>query len=76
MNEDNLLKVYEEYMSLTGKLLSEDANALELAPIMIKIGLEIYKTVMSKEDFDRMVDYISDCRGDVRNLSEFLPEIH
>jgi hypothetical protein len=76
MNEDNLLKVYEEYMELTDKLISENASALEIAPIMIKIGLEIYKTVMSKEDFNKMVDYISDSRDDIRNLSEFLPEIH
>jgi hypothetical protein len=76
MNEDNLLKVYEEYMELTDKLISENASALEIAPIMIKIGLEIYKTVMSEEDFNKMVDYISDSRDDVRDLSDFLPEIH
>ena len=76
MKENDLIEVYNKYMELTDKLLGENISAIEVAPIMIKLGLEIYKTVMTPEDYDRMVDFISDHRDDVQDLSEFLPEIH
>ena len=76
MKENDLIEVYNKYMELTDTLLRENISAIEVAPIMIKLGLEIYKTVMSPEDYDRMVDFISDHRDDVRDLSDFLPEIH
>ena len=76
MNDENLVRTYEEFMTLADKLLGEDIKAIEIAPILIRMGLEIYKTVMSPEDYDRMVDFISDHREDVRDLNEFLPELH
>ncbi len=63
-------------MVLTDKLLGEDVKAIEIAPILIKLGLEIYKTVMSPEDYNRMVDFISDHRDEINDLSDFLPELH
>lgn len=76
MNDDNLVNTYNEFMILTDKLLGEDVKAIEIAPILIKLGLEIYKTVMSPDDYDRMVDFISDHRDEINDLSDFLPELH
>ncbi len=76
MNDDHLVNTYNEFMILTDKLLGEDVKAIEIAPILIKLGLEIYKTVMLPEDYDRMVDFISDHRDEINDLSDFLPELH
>lgn len=76
MNDENLINTYNEFMILTDKLLGEDVKAIEIAPILIKLGLEIYKTVLSPEEYDRMVDFISDHRGEINDLSNFLPELH
>jgi hypothetical protein len=76
MNDDHLVNTYNEFMILTDKLLGEDVKAIEIAPILIKLGLEIYKTVMSPDDYDRMVDFISDHRDEINDLSDFLPELH
>ncbi len=76
MNDDHLVNTYNEFMILTDKLLGEDVKAIEIAPILIKLGLEIYKTVMSPDDYDRMVDFISDHREEINDLSDFLPELH
>ncbi len=76
MSDEKLVNTYNEFMNLTDKLLGEDVRAIEIAPILIKLGLEIYKTVMSPEDYDRMVDFISDHRDEINDLSEFLPELH
>jgi hypothetical protein len=76
MSEDRLIKAYQEYMLTTDTLLAQGVTALELAPIMVKLGLEIYKTIMSEEDYNKMVDFISDNRNEIQDLSDLLPEIH
>jgi len=76
MSDEKLLEAYQEYMLTTDKLLGQGVRALELAPIMVKLGLEIYKTIMSEEDYNKMVDFISDNRGEIKDLSDLLPEVH
>ena len=76
MSDENLINTYHEFMMLTDKLLGEDVKAIEIAPILIKLGLEIYKTVMDEDDYNRMVDFISDHRDDIHDLKEFMPELH
>lgn len=76
MSDENLLKAYTEYLALSDKLLGEGIRALEIAPIMVRLGLEIYKTAMPEDDYNRMVDYISDMRDEINDLSDTLPEIH
>lgn len=76
MNDEKLINTYHEFMSLTDKLLGEDVKAIEIAPILIKLGLEIYKTVMDQDDYNRMVDFISDHRDEINDLKDFMPELH
>lgn len=76
MSDQKLISTYNEFMTLTDRLLREDVRAIEIAPVLIKIGLEIYKTVMSEEDYNRMVDFISYHRDEINDLKEFMPELH
>jgi hypothetical protein len=76
MNDDNLVHTYQEFMSLTDTLLAKDIRAIEIAPILIKLGLEIYKTVLAKDEYERMVEFIYESRDTVHNLKDFMPELH
>ena len=76
MSDDNLVHTYQEFMSLTDTLLAKDIRAIEIAPILIKLGLEIYKTVLSKDEYERMVEFIYESRDDVHDLKDFMPELH
>ena len=76
MSDDNLINTYHEFMILTDKLLGEDVKAIEIAPILVKLGLEIYKTILSNEEYERMVEFIYDHKDDIRDLKDFLPELH
>jgi hypothetical protein len=76
MSDEKLINTYNEFMILTDKLLGEDVKAIEIAPILIKLGLEIYKTILPPEDYERMVEFIYDHRDDVQNLKDFMPELH
>jgi hypothetical protein len=76
MNDENLINTYGEIMKLADKLLGENVSAIEIAPILVKFGLEIYKTVLSQAEYERMVEYIYDHRDDIKDLKEFMPELH
>ena len=76
MSDKNLINTYNEFMSLTDKLLGQEVKAIEIAPILIKLGLEIYKTILSQDDYERMVEYIYNHRDEINNLRDFLPELH
>lgn len=76
MSDKNLISTYHEFMTLTDQLLREDIKAIEIAPILIKIGLEIYKTILPEEDYERMVEYIYQHRDEINDLRNFMPELH
>lgn len=76
MSDKNLINTYHEFMTVTDRLLKEDIKAIEIAPILIKLGMEIYKTVLPEEDYERMVEYIYEHRDQINNLSDFMPELH
>jgi len=76
MSDKNLITTYQEFMTLTDRLLGEDVKAIEIAPILIKLGLEIYKTILPEEDYERMVEYIYEHRNQINDLSDFMPELH
>lgn len=76
MSDENLINTYHEFMMLTDKLLEKDVKAIEIAPILIKLGLEIYKTILPPEDYDRMVEFIYQRKDEIQDLKEFMPELH
>lgn len=76
MSDENLINTYHEFMMLTDKLLGDDIKAIEIAPILIKLGLEIYKTILPPEEYDRMVEFIYDRKDDIKDLKDFMPELH
>jgi hypothetical protein len=46
----------------------EDGKPLEVAATMMAQALSLYKTVLNAEDYDRMVDSISDSRDKVKSF--------
>lgn len=68
MTTDNELnKIYTKYWELTSDLIPE-YNAVAIAGVMVAQALTIYKTVLTEEGFDSMVDSISDSRKNVKKL--------
>lgn len=67
IKELSLDECYQLYWDLTAKLL-ETKPAVALAGLMTAQAMSIYKTVMSEEDFNRMVDTISAMRDKVKPI--------
>jgi hypothetical protein len=67
---DNQEDLYEKYSKFTALMLEEHAP-LDIAAIMTIISLSMYKTLLDKEGFEKMIDQISNSRNEVKTLPGF-----
>ena len=73
MNDEdraNLERAYLEGLKFTNAMLTE-FDPVTIATIMSNLSFSIYRTVLSDEDFEAMMDTISEYRGSVK---PFAPE--
>lgn len=66
---DNSLEkeLYSKYMAFN-RIMLEDYKPLEIAAIMVIQGLSFYRTVMSEEDYQKIVKSIYDKRDAVHTF--------
>jgi len=69
ITDDQLEELYVEYLTFTDKM-AEKYGAMSVAAIMVAQALTIYKSAMSEEDFNDMVDGISASRGQVKTFEK------
>lgn len=74
MNEDfdsiALQEISDHMYTLTGKLIEEGRRPFAIAAIYIMIAMQIYKTMLTEEDYNEMVDAISQNRNQVQTLTQ------
>jgi len=66
-NEHCIEDLYTKYLQFTSVML-EDYKDIEIAGVMITQALGMYRTVLSEEDYQRMVKSIYEKRNDVRTF--------
>lgn len=62
--------IHDGVLSLVTELLENGAEPFEIAGVMSTVALSMYKTTLSPEDFNRMIDYISESRERVTRLDD------
>ncbi len=67
MNDTELENLYDNYLQFTGQMCA-DHSPMAVAAIMMTQALSIYKTTMSVEDYNQMVDSISANRNQVKTF--------
>jgi hypothetical protein len=65
--DTELNEIYIKYWNLTSDLIPEYSPAA-LAGVMVAQALTLYKTMMSEDEFNAMVDSISSSRHNVKKL--------
>jgi len=68
-DEEEFQAVYDEYITLTNELL-ENFDVLMVAAIMTTIGFSLYKTSLSEEDYNKIVDAMYDLKGDIATIEK------
>lgn len=71
MNEqEGLIVSTELLLADTERLLAAGVRPSEVAGCMVALALKIYKTVLSEQDFNAMIDDISASRGLVVKIEQ------
>ena len=74
-DEEEFQALYTEYISLTNELL-ENFDVLMIAAIMTTIGFSLYKTSLSAEDYNKIVDSMYDLKDDIATLNNERGYVH
>ena len=66
--EDKLQHIYNQCLEFTSHMV-EQYGGMEVAAIMMTQALSIYRTTLKEEDYNKMVDSISDSRDKVQTFT-------
>lgn len=68
MTDEKLENLYQDYWAFHAQMIDKDNDPMEIAAILVAQAMSIYKTILDPEDYERMVDSISDSRDKVQRL--------
>jgi hypothetical protein len=66
---DGLTDLYSKYLTFADEM-AKDHNAMEIAAVMMAQALSIYKTALSEEDYNNIVDVMSISRDSVKTFHQ------
>ncbi len=70
-SDDELLSIEISYGELTRKFAEEGINPFACAAVMTKLAFMIYKTSLNAEDYNSMINAISDSRDEIKSFEEY-----
>jgi hypothetical protein len=65
---DGLTELYNKYLVFANQM-TVDYSAIEIAAVMMTQAMSIYKTALSEEDFNNIVDVMSMSRQSVKTFT-------
>jgi DNA-directed RNA polymerase subunit F len=69
MEDDSKLdELYGQFTEIVADRIKEGYDIVEICPIMIRIALELYKTTMTDEEYNAMVEFIYDYRDEINKI--------
>jgi hypothetical protein len=73
MEDSKLEDLYYTLVKLTAELVNSGYSAMEISAVMTRVALQIYKTTLNNEDYNRMIDVISSSRDEIEKFSLDVP---
>lgn len=70
-NDDEMLALEMSYLELTRRFMEDKVSPYACAAVMSKLAMMIYKTSLNEEDYNRMIDTISENRHAIKSLTEY-----
>jgi hypothetical protein len=68
MNDDQLNLLYAEVGKQTSELLSCNYSPMAIAGVMVAQAMSMYRTLLSDEEYHKMINFISDNRDNVKTF--------
>ena len=73
---DQLENLYQDYWTFHATMIDKDHSPLAIAAILMTQALSIYKTVLEEDEYNAIVDSISDKRDRVTKLTPDMGVLH
>ena len=73
---DQLENLYQDYWAFHARMIDNDHSPISIAAILVAQALSIYKTVLEEDEYEHMVDSISDSRDKVTKLTPDMGVVH
>lgn len=73
---NDMLNVQAELLDIVNRMVGDGVNSMVIAAMMSNIALQLYKTALSDQDYNAMVDYISANRGRITSFNHIVGNIH
>lgn len=70
-NDNELAIVEASYMELAARFTESGVSPMISAAVMAKLALMMYKSSLSAEEYNNMVDMISESRNAILTLEEY-----
>ena len=67
---NDMLDVQASLLEMVNGMIDSGVNSMVIAAMMSNIALQMYKTALSDEDYNAMVDYISANRGRITSFNQ------
>lgn len=65
---NNIEQLYNSYVKFTDQMIKEH-EILSIAGVMLAQALSIYKTALNQDDYNTMIDRVSDLRDQVKTFN-------
>lgn len=75
-SNDQLEDLYQDYWAFHASMIDKDHSPIAIAAILVAQALSIYKTVLEEDEYEHMVDSISDSRDKVTKLTPDMGVVH
>ena len=67
--EEQFKYAYDRFITQANDLLeNQNIDVLMVAAVMSTIGMSLYRTALSEEDYNKMVEAMFDLKGEIQTL--------
>ena len=73
---DQLENLYQDYWAFHAAMIDKEHSPMEIAAILVAQALSLYKTILDEDEYNQMVDSISDSRDKVSKLTPDMGVVH
>jgi hypothetical protein len=73
MEDTRLEDLYHAQVKVVAQLTGAGYSPMEIAAILARVALQIYKTTLNDNDYNQIVDFISSSRDEVEKFSLDVP---
>ena len=74
-NKEKLDDAYRKYWAVHSEMLDRGLGPLEIAGLLASQSLTLYRTILTEEEYNKMVDAISENRDKVKTINLSGPSI-